>query len=150
MEHSEAFKNYFFFIRFFPDVCSISLFFESSIYKEQIQKFVYINCNGLNGFHGKAVALDIKDYYAPFPSLFIIHEIRAREFHPFRSTPVNPDVPNSDHWQDWIPLDRVFDDVSHSFRRNSILCSKCHRNITYVLGHRHGCTCPGGAITEGL
>ena len=62
MEHSEAFKNYFFFIRFFPDVCSISLFFESSIYKEQIQKFVYINCNGLNGFHGKAVALDIKDY----------------------------------------------------------------------------------------
>ena len=131
----------------------ISFCFESSIYEEQIQKFVFINYynkRSLQEFHGKAVALDIKDYYAPLPSLLIIHEIRARGFHPLGS-PVNPDMPNSDHWQDWISLDHVFDDVSRSFRRNSVPCSKCHRkNITYIDGHRYGCICPSGFITEGL
>ena len=99
----------------------IHLCFELSIYETKIQKFIFVNYHGLSGlkkFHGKAVALDIKDHDVPFPSLFIIHEIRARGFHPF--SPVNPDVPNDGHWQDWISLDGVFDDVSHSFRRDSL------------------------------
>ena len=119
--HSVAFKSYSFFIRFFPDVSLISLCIESSIYKEQIQKFVFVNYYDISDFqkfHGKAVALDIKDHDAPFPSLFIIHEIRTRGFQPF--IPVNPDVPNGIHWRDWIPLDGVSEDVSHSFRRNSL------------------------------
>jgi hypothetical protein len=52
---------------------------------------VFINYSGhpnLQQFHGKAIALDIKDKYAPFPSLFIIHEMRVRGFHPFQ--PVVP------------------------------------------------------------
>jgi hypothetical protein len=101
-------------------VSLIRLCFESSIYKKKIQKFVFINYYDdqpeYEQFHGKAVALDIKDPLVPFPSLFIIHEIRAREFHPF--APVNLDIPGGSHWQDWIPLEEVFDDVSHSFRRN--------------------------------
>ena len=115
---------------------------ELSIYKEQIQKFVFINYydgRDYQQFRGKAVALDMKDHYAPFPSLLIIREICARGFYPLKFTPVNPDVPNSDNWQDWISLDGVFDDVSRSFRRNSLPCSKCHRIPTYPDGHRYGC-----------
>ena len=101
----------------------IHLCFELSIYETKIQKFVFVDYYGISGleeFHGKAVALDIKDHDVPFPSLFIIHEIRVRGFQPF--LPVNPDadVPNDGHWQDWISLDGVFDDASHSFRRNSL------------------------------
>lgn len=119
---SAAFKRYSFFIRFFPD----------------IQKFVFVNYYDMvdyRKFHGKAVALDVKDLYAPLPSLFIIHEIRARGFHPF--PPVNPDVPNGNHWQDWITLGGVFDDVSHSFRRSSLP----HSSVT-AHPLPEGCTGP--------
>ncbi|KIJ48099.1 hypothetical protein M422DRAFT_28569 [Sphaerobolus stellatus SS14] len=43
-------------------------------------KFISINYSGaevLEEFHGKAVALDINDRYAPFPSIFIIHAMRV-------------------------------------------------------------------------
>ncbi|KAH9068351.1 hypothetical protein EDB83DRAFT_2518706 [Lactarius deliciosus] len=50
-----------------------------------------------HSFHGKAIALDIKDHHAPSPALFIVHEIA---------------------WQDWIESDGVFDKDSDSFRRN--------------------------------
>ena len=86
MEHSLDFERYSLFIRFFPDVSLIHLCSELSIYETKIQKFVSVNYHGLSSlaeFHGKAVALDIKDHDVPFPSLFIIHEIRARGFHPF-------------------------------------------------------------------
>ncbi|KIM74763.1 hypothetical protein PILCRDRAFT_14201 [Piloderma croceum F 1598] len=89
--HHAQFDSYAFFIRFFPD----------------IRKFVFINYSGhryLQQFHGKAIALDIKDKYAPFPSLFIIHEMRIRGFHPFQ--PVVPTVPDDICWQDWN-LDHV-------------------------------------------
>ncbi|KAM6504524.1 hypothetical protein JOM56_001467 [Amanita muscaria] len=103
--HDSYFDGYDFFIRFFPE----------------IQKFVLVNYSDhpdLRKFHGKAIALDIKDRHAPFPSLFIIHEMRARGFHPF--APTNPDMPNDIAWQDWILSESVFDDVSHSFKRNSL------------------------------
>ena len=80
---------------------------------------MFINYSGhpnLQQFHGKAVALDIKDKYAPFPSLFIIHEMRVRGFHPFR--PIVPTIPDGIPWQDWILSDHVFDNTSDSFKRN--------------------------------
>ncbi|KIL67606.1 hypothetical protein M378DRAFT_9375 [Amanita muscaria Koide BX008] len=101
--HHSYFDGYDFFIRFFPE----------------IQKFVFVNYSDhptLRKFHGKAIALDIKDRHAPFPSLFIIHEMRARGFHPF--APSNPDMPEDSAWQDWILSESVFDDVSHSFKRS--------------------------------
>lgn len=94
--HRGQFNAYRFFIRFFPD----------------IRKFVLINYSGreeLQPFHGKAVALDIKDRHVPFPSLFIIHEMRVRGFHPFE--PVSPAVPDDILWQGWILSKEVFDDA---------------------------------------
>ena len=80
-----------------------------------------INYSGhadLQQYHGKAIALDIKDRYAPFPSLFIIHEMRVRGFHPFQ--PVTPTIADGIHWQDWISSGQVFDNVSDSFKRDSL------------------------------
>lgn len=103
--HHRLFVSYVFFIRLLAD----------------IRKFVFINYSArvdLQQFHGKAIALDINDRYAPFPSLFIIHEMRVRGFHPFQ--PVSPPVPAPDdiHWQDWISSEQVFNNASASFKRN--------------------------------
>jgi hypothetical protein len=77
---------------------------------------VFINYAGdpdLQQFHGKAIALDIKDRQGPFPSLFIIHEMRVRGLHPFE--PPTPDIVSNDiPWQDWISSDDV---ASDSFNR---------------------------------
>ena len=86
--------------------------------KKQVHKFVFINFSNskdLEQYHGKAVALDIRDVYAPFPSLFIIHEMRVRGANPFEpvSLAISDDLP----WQDWISSDGVFDDTSGSFNR---------------------------------
>jgi len=80
---------------------------------------VFINYSSdwyLQQFHGKAIALDIKDKYVPFPSLFIIHEMRVCGFHPFQ--PVVPIIPDDNDipWQDWILSDQVFDNTSDSFK----------------------------------
>jgi len=51
----------------------------------------------------------------PFPSLFIIHEMRVCAIHPFQ-----PDAPVISHdlpWQDWISSGGFFDDISGSFNR---------------------------------
>ena len=80
---------------------------------------MFINYSGhryLQQFDGKAIALDIKDKYTPFPSLFIIHEMRVRGFHPFQ--PVVPTIPDDMPWQDWILSDQVFDNASDSFKRD--------------------------------
>ncbi|KAF8816108.1 hypothetical protein BYT27DRAFT_7221806 [Phlegmacium glaucopus] len=101
--HHIMFNQYDFFICFFPDV----------------QKFVLVNYSQiptLEEFHGKAIALDVKDYYAPFPSLFIIHELRVRGYYPFE--PTQPNMPNNLSWQDWILTDGVFDNVSNSFKHD--------------------------------
>ncbi|KAK7045999.1 hypothetical protein VNI00_006994 [Paramarasmius palmivorus] len=84
--HHYAFDAYLFFIRYNPNT----------------QKFIFINYSGKQSqarYHGKAIALDITHRKAPFPSLFIVHEMRVPGFHPFRST---PDMPSSVQWQDWI------------------------------------------------
>jgi len=102
--HHLLFDGYAFFIRFFPD----------------IQKFVFINYSKkpiLQQFHGKAIALDIRDRHAPFPSLFIIHEMRVRGFHPF--APTEPAMADDGPWQDWILLEGVFDNASGFFKRDS-------------------------------
>ena len=85
---------------------------------KQIRKFVFINhshidTRGLQLFHGKAIALDINHRHAPFPPLFIIHEMRVRGFYPFE--PVAPSIPDGIPWQDWIVSDGVYDDDSKSF-----------------------------------
>ena len=86
--------------------------------KKQIRKFVlinYANDSDLQPYHGKAIALDIRDSHVPFPSLFIIHEMRVRGYHPFQ--PVSPVVFHDLPWQDWITSDGVFDETSGSFKR---------------------------------
>ncbi|KAI0278251.1 hypothetical protein BC826DRAFT_1084967 [Russula brevipes] len=112
------FNSYVFFIRFFPD----------------IRKFVFINYSGhryLQQFHGKAIALDAKEKYAPFPSLFIIHEMRVRGFYPFQ--PVVPTVPDDMPWQDWILSDQVFDNASDSFKRDRPPPNRNHRSAQAQL-----------------
>ncbi len=84
------FDEHYFFIRFHPDVSLIFLCSELSVHQKQIQKFIFINYSGaesLQEFHGKAIALDISDHHAPFPSIFIMHEFRVRGFHPLHPSP---------------------------------------------------------------
>jgi hypothetical protein len=86
--------------------------------KKQIRKFVlinYANDSDLQPFHGKAIALDIHDSNVPLPSLFIIHEMRVRGYHPFQ--PVSPIIFYDMPWQDWITSDGVYDETSGSFKR---------------------------------
>jgi hypothetical protein len=81
---------------------------------------VFINYSGHNDlreFHGKSLAIDIRDKHAPFPSLFIIHEMRVRGYRPFQ--PVTPAVQDPAPWQDWILSDGVIDNASGSFKRDS-------------------------------
>jgi hypothetical protein len=116
--HQTNFDRYDFFIRFLPDVRLIPFSFWPSIDSKQIRRFVlidYSDSESLQGFHGKAIALDIEDKYAPFPSLFIIHEMRVRGFHPFK--PVVPTITNEISWPDWIVKNNMFDYASDSFKR---------------------------------
>ena len=94
---------------------------ESSSHKKQLQKFIFVNYSGdpeLQKYHGKAIALDAKDCDAPFPSLFLLQEMRVRAFRPF--SPLNPSMPNDSPWQEWIVSDGVFDHVSGSFKRDNL------------------------------
>ncbi|KAF5383173.1 hypothetical protein D9615_004890 [Tricholomella constricta] len=112
--HQRSFDAFTFFIRFFPD----------------IRKFVVVNYSddaSLQEFHGKAIALEITDHHAPFPSLFIIHELRVRGFHPF--TPLRPDMPINPAWQDWISSSGVFDNTTNSFLRERPPPS-CNSDVT--------------------
>ena len=86
----------------------------------------YSNEPMLEQFHGKAIGLDIRDRHAPFASLFILHEIRVRGFHPFE--PIEPAVPNDVPWQDWILSDCVFSNATGSFRRDSPLDNRDNSN----------------------
>ncbi|PPQ89448.1 hypothetical protein CVT25_012827 [Psilocybe cyanescens] len=106
----------------------ISVLSTTTAFKIGVQKFVLVNyCNNpiLAEFHGKAIALDIKDHYAPFPSLFILHEMHVRGFHPFQ--PINPEIGDGS-WQDWIYSDGVFDELSNSFKQDSPPKDECTHN----------------------
>jgi hypothetical protein len=79
--------------------------------EKQIGKFVFVNYSnqsGLEPSHGKIIALDIDNVYAPFPFLFIIHEMRVCGFNPFDTAAST--IPQDLLWQDWIPLRGVFAD----------------------------------------
>jgi hypothetical protein len=74
---------------------------------------------GLKQFHGKAVALDIKDNRAPLPFLLLVHEymVRGRNF--YQPTP-NLEVTNDS--QDWVINGGVLneeDGQSFSFKRKT-------------------------------
>ncbi|KAN0105568.1 hypothetical protein V8E52_010919 [Russula decolorans] len=60
VHHHALFDQHLFFIRFFPNAKKFVLIDYSDHYYDDIQPY-----------HGKAIALDIADKYAPFPSLFI-------------------------------------------------------------------------------
>ncbi|KAF5383011.1 hypothetical protein D9615_004888 [Tricholomella constricta] len=112
--HHKLFDAFAFFIRFFPN----------------IRKFVLVNYSdetSLQAFHGKAIALEITDHHAPFPSLFIIHEMRVRGFHPF--APLRPDMPINPAWQDWISSSGVFDNTTNSFIREQPSLNR-NRDVT--------------------
>jgi hypothetical protein len=90
---------------------------------KQAKRFVMIDYSDqdnqyLSPFHGKAIALDVADKYAPFPSLFIIHEMCVRGYHPFHGT--HPVVPNDNaiEWQDWVKTSGVWDNTRSQFRRH--------------------------------
>ena len=103
-------------------------------YSKQIHKFMFINYSGhryVQQFHGKAIALDIKDKYAPFPSLFIIHEMRICGFHPFQ--PVVPTIPHDMPWQDWILLDQMFNNTSDFFKHDCLPPNHNHRSAQAQL-----------------
>jgi hypothetical protein len=91
----------------------------SSVHSRQFRKFVFVNYSGepcLQESHGKAIGLNINDHHVPFPSIFIIHELRVRGFHPFQ--PVTPNIIDGLPSQDWILSDGVFDHASNSFYRD--------------------------------
>jgi hypothetical protein len=73
--------------------------------------FIFVNYSNrveLNPFHGAVIAIDSDDVYAPFPSLFIIHEMRVRGFHPFQ--PVQPsNIPDNLTFVDWIDAEDLWD-----------------------------------------
>ncbi|KIY53591.1 hypothetical protein FISHEDRAFT_68804 [Fistulina hepatica ATCC 64428] len=101
--------------------------------EKQTRKFVFVNYSGrpsLQRFHGKAIILDgTGDRHAPLPSLFIIHEMRVRGFHPFR--PVAPDIPaDGSLSQDWIVSDGMFDSASGSFNRDTPPCSGNNNSVS--------------------
>ncbi|KIY45925.1 hypothetical protein FISHEDRAFT_48249 [Fistulina hepatica ATCC 64428] len=134
--HHVMFDAYKFFIRFFPDT----------------RKFVFVNYSGepsLQQFHAKAIALDSRDRYTPFPALFIIHEMRVRGFHPFR--PVAPEIPaDGSLWQDWILLDGVFNNVSGSFNRDSPPCSGNNSVFAQPQPQFQAATTSAGGASSGV
>ncbi|KIJ34415.1 hypothetical protein M422DRAFT_263558 [Sphaerobolus stellatus SS14] len=78
--------------------------------------WIFINYSGaclLQQLHGKAIALDINHYHAPFQFVFIIHEMCIHGFNPFQ--PIAPDIPDTICWKDRMLLDSRFNNASTSF-----------------------------------
>jgi hypothetical protein len=134
--HGALFNQHCFFIRYIPKVCPFFHCVRSHVYHKQISKFVFINYIGsesLQPHHGKAVALDIRHPHAPFPSLFIIHEMRVRGYHPFR--PTEPVIPDDITWQDWISSSGIYDSTSDSIIRDGT--GKNHKEVQTSSGGGH-------------
>ncbi|KAF8551908.1 hypothetical protein OG21DRAFT_1512134 [Imleria badia] len=128
--HHLMFDTYGYFIRFLPH-CG---------------KFIFVNQSNSpydQQFHGKAIGLDICHRLCPFPSLFIIHEMRVRGFYPFQleSTdhppgPVAGDAP----WQDWMLADGVINRATGTIIRDS---PHSYASSANVATHSPHCQ-PGG------
>lgn len=54
-------------------------------------------------YHGKAISLNADDRHAPFPAIFLIHELRVRGFCSFAQEP--DDIPTTIQFQDWMAID---------------------------------------------
>ena len=70
---------------------------------KQQRKFVFINYNRASHraiFHGKAINLDVDHRLSPFPSIFLIHEMRVRGHNPFALEP--DDISSMVEDQDWM------------------------------------------------
>ncbi|KAI0055198.1 hypothetical protein BV25DRAFT_1815961 [Artomyces pyxidatus] len=105
--HHSVFDRRYLYVQFFPES----------------RRFVVINHSesadaNLAPYHDKAIALDIEDSHAPFPVLFIIHEMRVRGQHPF--APAAPLVEEPPPWQDWNVNDGVYDSNSRTFKRDGL------------------------------
>ena len=92
--------------------------------------YIFVNYSGLSDlqeFHGRVIAIDSDDDHAPFPSLFMIHEMRVRGFHPFQ--PVQPDIPNLDmlRFADWIDTEDLWDYEKNTFKRQRPLREGGHK-----------------------
>jgi hypothetical protein len=109
-------------------------------HKKQRQKSILVNYSDhliedLQLHHGKAIVIDIPDWHAPFPSIFIVPEMRVRGYHPFQT--INPNMPDSDviTWQDWVLDDGVFDSDRGHFRRDGLPLNRdkwqslCHLSV---------------------
>ena len=71
----------------------------------------------LKQYHGKAIALDIEDVYAPLPLLFLVQENMARGRNFFQPT---PNVEVTSRWQKWMVIGGVVnekDNGSFTFNR---------------------------------
>ena len=118
--HHTLFDRHEFFIRFFPNVSHI-VRFVPIIHMKQANKFVLIDYSDeydedIHPYHGKAIALDISDRYAPFASLSIIHEMRVRGYHPFHDT--TPELPDTIDLQGWITTRGVLDNTESHFLKH--------------------------------
>ncbi|KAH9990337.1 hypothetical protein BJV77DRAFT_621645 [Russula vinacea] len=126
--HRVLFNGHEFFIRFLPD----------------IRKFVLVNYTNeptLQQFHGKAIALDIRDRHAPFASLFILHEMRVRGFHPTK--PIEPAMPDdilgkigSCRTACLITRQAFSNVIDHRQRKQHLLCAITAPVSAYDNDHR--------------
>jgi len=103
--HHLLFDNWAFFIRFQPSTQKYVLVHYDSCGKSR----------SLKPFHGKAVALDIKDPRAPLPLLFLVHEFMVLGRNFYQPTPIMLGTPK---WQDWLLNDGVVNEDEHSFSFN--------------------------------
>ncbi|KAK1223047.1 hypothetical protein PQX77_014083 [Marasmius sp. AFHP31] len=97
----------------------------------------------------KAIGLDINERYAPFPSLFIIQEMRVRGFHPFE--PTQSDIPDQVDYQDWIVTDGL-QDGKGGFQKDAPKEKPSQHQVPTPLSipPQHGSASSGGRRTLAL
>jgi len=143
--HHHTFDNFFYCIRWTPEVCSPRFYSLHSvpIIYTQIRRFVLINHSqesGLEQWHGKAINLRAGDDRLPFYSSFLVHEKRVRGWWPFRT---DRPIPMPIFPQDWIPSDEDNDDNGDDRLHH-------HKNPNIANQGDHHSTLPGGIHTGPL
>jgi hypothetical protein len=132
--HHQEYKDHKFFIRFRPSVSFILYSFcITSINvnnggKKQIKRYIFVYFDSyrkltqsqhLQQYHGKAIAVNIDDTFAPLPILFVIHETMARGINFVQPT---PDEEVTDSWQRWMVVGGVVnekEDGTFTFNRDA-------------------------------